>query len=346
MEPRSLLEVLSWMPDPRSRHGRVYPLSAVLGLVTLALLMGRTSLAGVARFGRQYGLPLAHALGFRSGNTPTVSTLSRTLRRFDPGQLERLLAQWVRGRIGEQAFESISVDGKTLRGSRHGDIPGHHLVAAYAPAASAVLAQLRVDAKTNEHKAALELLGILPVKGKVVVADAMFCQRDLAERIVAFEGDYVLLVKDNQPGLQADIQASFGFETAARAIAAATSPEVLGSSAPPDRVAHSVDKGHGRLERRTLRTTRSLTLSQLWRGLKQGFELTRERTIRGVKTVEVVYGITSLSGDRADASTLLKLVRGHWQIENELHYVRDVTLREDACRVRCGNAPPGSRRVA
>lgn len=93
------------------------------------------------------------------------------------------------------------------------------------------------------------------------------------------------------------------------------------------------------MERRTLRTTRSLTLSQLWRGLKQGFELTRERTIRGVKTVEVVYGITSLSGDRADASTLLKLVRGHWQIENELHYVRDVTLREDACRVRCGNAP-------
>jgi predicted transposase YbfD/YdcC len=100
-----------------------------------------------------------------------------------------------------------------------------------------------------------------------------------------------------------------------------------------------VEKGHGRIERRTLRTTTILTRSHLWAGMKQGFAVTRERTIRGVKTTEVVYGITSLSGDRANAAALLKLVRDHWKIENELHYVRDVTLREDACRVRSGNAP-------
>jgi hypothetical protein len=100
-----------------------------------------------------------------------------------------------------------------------------------------------------------------------------------------------------------------------------------------------VDKGHGRIERRTLRTTRLLTLGHLWAGMTQGFELTRERTVRGTKTVEVVYGVTSLSPDRADATTLLKLVRDHWTIENELHHVRDVTLREDACRVRSGSAP-------
>lgn len=116
-------------------------------------------------------------------------------------------------------------------------------------------------------------------------------------------------------------------------------PEDASEPVAADRVAHSVDKGHGRLERRTLRVTPILTVSQLWKGLKQGFELTRERTIRGVKTVEVVYGITSLPAERAGASTLLKLVRDHWRIENELHYVRDVTLREDACRVRSGNAP-------
>ena len=104
-------------------------------------------------------------------------------------------------------------------------------------------------------------------------------------------------------------------------------------------MAHSVEKGHGRIERRTLRTTTILTRSHLWAGMKQGFEVTRERTIRGVKTTEVVYGITSLSGDRANAAALLKLVRDHWTIENQLHYVRDVTLREDACRVRSGNAP-------
>jgi len=224
MNPVTLYDALATLPDPRSRHGRVHPLPAVLGLVALAMLMGRKSLIGIARFGRQYGAPLAQALGFRRGKTPAVSTLSRTLRRFDAEQLEATLSRWIRGRVDPAAFEQISIDGKTLRGSRDGDVPGHHLVAAYAPAVEAVLAQVRVDAKTNEHKAALELLGILPLAGKVVVGDAMFCQRDVAERVVDSGGDYVLTVKDNQPGLAADIQAGFAFEDAARSLAAATSP--------------------------------------------------------------------------------------------------------------------------
>jgi hypothetical protein len=104
-------------------------------------------------------------------------------------------------------------------------------------------------------------------------------------------------------------------------------------------VASTVEKGHGRLERRTLRTTSALTLHGKWKGLEQGFELRRERTVRGETTVEVVYGITSLDEGRAGAAELLALVRDHWRIENCLHYVRDVALREDACRVRSGNAP-------
>ena len=104
-------------------------------------------------------------------------------------------------------------------------------------------------------------------------------------------------------------------------------------------MATSVYKGNERTEKRTLRTTSILTLGQKWKGLKQGFELTRERTIRGQKTVEVVYGITSLSPERANAATLLSYIRDHWRIENQLHYVRDVTLGEDACRVRSGSAP-------
>ena len=224
MTPCTLFEALATIPDPRSRHGRIHPLPAVMGLVVLALLVGRKSLAGIARFGRQHGAPLAHALGFRRGKTPSVSTLSRTLRRFDTAHLEDALARWVRGRVDAQTFAHISLDGKTLRGSRDGEVPGQHLVAAYAPAVQAVLAQIRVDAKTNEHKAALELLGILPVAGKVVVGDAIFCQRDLAERVVGAGGDYILVAKDNQPGLVTDIEAGFTFEAAARSIAAATSP--------------------------------------------------------------------------------------------------------------------------
>jgi hypothetical protein len=223
MAALSLVDVLAEVPDPRSLHGRVHPLPAVLGLVTLALLMGRKSLAGIARLGRQFGPPLAHALGFRRGKTPSVSTLSRTLRVLDATAVEAALARWVRARI-DPGVELVCLDGKTLKGSRDGEIPGQHLVAAYAPAARAVLAQIKVDAKTNEHKAALQLLGVLPLKNKVVLGDAMFCQRDLAEQVVAAQGDYVLIVKDNQPGLEADIQAGLGFEQAARSVAAATSP--------------------------------------------------------------------------------------------------------------------------
>jgi predicted transposase YbfD/YdcC len=104
-------------------------------------------------------------------------------------------------------------------------------------------------------------------------------------------------------------------------------------------VVTTVDKGHGRLERRTLRTTAVLTLRQRWPGLAQGFEVTRERTGQGKKAVEVVYGITSLQEGVADARRLAGLVRAHWRVENCLHYVRDVTLGEDACRVRKGSAP-------
>jgi hypothetical protein len=104
-------------------------------------------------------------------------------------------------------------------------------------------------------------------------------------------------------------------------------------------VATTTDKGHGRLEKRTLWTTTILTKRQDWAGLKQGFALVRERTEKGKKTEEKVHGITSLSPERAAAQRLLGLTRGHWGIENELHYRRDVTLGEDASRVRKGGAP-------
>jgi hypothetical protein len=220
----TLFEALATLPDPRSFHGRIHPLTAVMGLVTLAMLMGRKSLNAIHRFGRQHGTTLAHALGFHRGKTPTLSTLSRTLRRLDAEQLEAILSNWIRGRIDPSQFEQISLDGKTLRGSRDGEVPGQHLVAAYAPQVQAVLAQIRVDCKTNEHKAALQLLGILPLKNKIVIGDAMFCQRDLAEQVIDAGGDYILMVKGNQSGLETDIKAGFAFETAARQIAAATSP--------------------------------------------------------------------------------------------------------------------------
>jgi hypothetical protein len=138
---------------------------------------------------------------------------------------EAALSRWIASRLADGDARVIAIDGKTARGSRDGEAaPGHHLVAAYAPEVRAVLAQVRVDAKTNEHKAALELLGILPVKGRVITGDAAFCQRDVAEAIIDAGGDYVLWVKKNQPGLEVDVGAGLAFEAEKRRQAAAFPP--------------------------------------------------------------------------------------------------------------------------
>src|SRR5262249_10143325 len=137
----------------------------------------------------------------------------------------------------------IALDGKTVRGSKDGEAPGQHLVAAYAADAQAVLAQVRVDAKTNEHKAALQLLGILPLRGRIVTGDALFCQRDLCAKVVAGGGDYVLAVKDNQPSLADDIAAGLAYQEQARRLTAAFSPRRAAAGRAGDAVGQPQRQG-------------------------------------------------------------------------------------------------------
>jgi len=222
--PLSLLDVLANIPDPRHRRGIRHPLPAILGLAVVAMLTGCKSYQAIAQFGRDKGFALAQVLGFRRGKTPTKATYSVLFRRLDVIAFEAALARWIATRLSDEEMAVIALDGKTLRGSRDGVVPGHHLVAAYAVAAAAVLAQVRVDAKTNEHKAALQLLGILPVQGRIVTGDAMFCQRDLCQAIIDGGGDYVFTVKDNQPSLAIDIQAGLSWEDQQRQRAAIFSP--------------------------------------------------------------------------------------------------------------------------
>lgn len=222
--PLSLLEVLAQLPDPRSRHGRRHPLSAILSLAVLAMLSGANSYQAIAQFGRDHGTALAHALGFRRGKTPTKSTFSILFRILDVQAFENALSRWVASRLPQAVPLAIHLDGKTVRGSRDGDLPGQHLVAAYCSEAQAVLAQVRVAAKTNEHKAALQLLGILPLKGNLFTGDALFCQRDLCAAILQGGGDYLFAVKDNQPSLRIDIAAGLSYQEPARRSAVAFSP--------------------------------------------------------------------------------------------------------------------------
>lgn len=220
----SLLELLEGIHDPRGAKGKRHPLSALLALAVVAMLAGMTSYEAIAQYGKERGREFLYLLGFTRGRGLCKATYSRIFRRIDVAEFEACVSRWIQERLRTGDADHIAIDGKTARGSRDGDTPAVHLVAAYAPDAHATLAQLRVDAKTNEHKAALELLGVLPIRGKVITGDAMFTHRDVCAKLIKGGGDYILPVKENQPTLLANIAAAF------------TEPEA-GLSPPPVRTA-------------------------------------------------------------------------------------------------------------
>lgn len=210
MSPTTCLyDYFASIPDPRSPLGRRHPLPAVLTLVAVATLCGARSLEAIAQFARDRDDEFAFLLGFTRADTPCKASLSNLLRRLDVERFEDALSRWIADGLGDRPPGQIAIDGKTLRGSADGSTLAVHLLAAYAAENEAVLAQLRVDRKTNEHKAALELLRILPLEGTVVTADAMFTHRDFAQAVLDGGGDYILPVKDNQPTLLADVTLAF-----------------------------------------------------------------------------------------------------------------------------------------
>ena len=179
---QSLLEILDGIYDPRGARGKRHPLSALLALAVVAMLAGMTSYEAIVQYGKERGREFLYLLGFTRGRGLCKATYSRVFRRIDVAEFEAASSRWIQGHLRTGDAAHIAIDGKTARGSRDGDTPAVHLVAAYAPDAHATVAQLRVDAKTNEHKAALEMLGILPIRGKIVTGDAMFTQRDVCAR--------------------------------------------------------------------------------------------------------------------------------------------------------------------
>lgn len=205
----SLFDCFSSVPDPRAASGKRHPLEAILTLCSVAMLCGCRSLFAIAQFGRDRGKHFAAALGFTRAETPCCTTLHNLFIGLDKAAFEDAIARWTAAAAEAHGWTTVSLDGKTLRGSTDVQLPAVHLLAAYAHDAGIVLRQLPVDAKTNEHKAALELLDLIPVKGKLITGDAMFCQRDLSRKIRAKQGDYLWPVKDNQPDLKAAIEDAF-----------------------------------------------------------------------------------------------------------------------------------------
>jgi predicted transposase YbfD/YdcC len=329
-QPRPLIEVLAEMPDRRSRRGKRHPLSAILAMACCAMLCGYRSYSALAEWGRNYGTGIAHALGF-THNTPCAATLHTIFRHVDRDALEAKLGAWAESVVvrlpltpsgGEAA---VALDGKTLRGSRKQGAPGVHLLSALSHHVGLTLAQQAVDDKTNEITQVETVLRQLVLKERVFTMDALLTQRHVAQAIVDEGGDYVMTVKENQPQLRADIALVF------------TLPPVGDQQA----TARTVDIGHGRIEQRNITTSEALVGYSDWPGLAQVFELGRHVIMQktGAERVEVVYGVTSLTPERATPVRLLELVRGQWHIENKSHWVRDVTFDEDRSQVRCGNIP-------
>ena len=328
-QPRPLIEVLAEMPDLRSRRGKRHPLSAMLAMACCARLCGYRSYSALAEWGRNYGTGIAQALGF-THNTPCAATLHTIFRQVDRDDLEARLGTWAESVVVSTPAASagegaVALDGKTLRGSQKQGAPGVHLLSALSHHVGLTLTQQAVEAKTNEITQVETVLRQLVLKDRVVTMDALLTQRHVAQAIVDAGGDYVMIVKENQPQLRADIELVF----------------TLPPAGDRQETARTVDIGHGRIEQRNITTSEALVGYSTWPGLAQVFELGRHviRQKTGQERIEVVYGVTSLSSERATPGRVLDLVRGHWSIENKSHWVRDVTFDEDRSQVRCGSIP-------
>jgi len=329
-QPRPLIEVLAEIPDVRSRRGKRHPLSAMLAMACCAMLCGYRSYSAIAEWGRNYGTGIAQALGF-THNTPCAATLHTIFRHVDRDDLEARLGTWAESVVVSTPAASsagevaVALDGKTLRGSKKQGAPGVHLLSALSHHVGLTLTQQAVDAKTNEITQVETVLRQIVLKDRVVTMDALLTQRHVAQTIVDEGGDYVMIVKENQPQLRADIELVF----------------MLPPAGDRQETARTVDIGHGRIEQRNITTSEALVGYSHWPGLAQVFEVGRHVIIQktGQERTEVVYGVTSLNSERATPGRVLDLVRGHWHIENKSHWVRDVTFDEDRSQVRCGSIP-------
>lgn len=207
----SLLELLAQIPDPRGRHGRRHPLPAMLTTIVCAILTGSRGYRAIAHWGRSQNATVWQWLGFHR-KPPCVNSFRNLLLALKPEVLDTVLRQWMATVLqlpASDAIQSVAMDGKTLCNTLATHERNVHLLSLLDQATGGVLSQQAVPPTTNEAKTAVDILKTIILKGRLVTGDAMFCQRELCEQIVDGGGDYLFVVKDNQPELKAAIEADF-----------------------------------------------------------------------------------------------------------------------------------------
>jgi predicted transposase YbfD/YdcC len=319
-------EFLAFVDDPRIERTRKHPLETILVISLLAVICGADGFVAIERFAIAKEQWLSGFLDM-SGGVPSHDTIGRVFAALNPASLAEAFRRWTLSLATTTSEKLIAIDGKTLRRSfkRAGDNAFVHMVSAWSQANRVVLGQVKTEEKSNEITAIPVLLDLIEIKGALVTIDAAGTQTAIAAKIVEKGGDYFLAVKGNQPKLEDAVVEHF-----------------LGTERENTRLGFWESKeakpAHGRQEVR--RAWVSCEVDQIqtaerWESLKTLVRVESTRIMDGHESIENRFYISSRL---LSAKEAIEASRGHWSIENELHWVLDVAFREDECRVRAGNA--------
>lgn len=331
-KPRSLVQYLEEIPDPRVKRRREHKLVDILVIGLCSIITGGEGFNDMALFGKikrnwlKTFLELSHGI-------PSHDTFNRVFSAIDPHCFLDCFVRWVQGICPALAGDVVAIDGKALRRALdEGDsIP--YIVSAWASENGLALGQVKVNDKSNEITAIPELLQVLAFQGCIVTIDAMGCQKDIAAQIIDKKADYVLALKGNHATVHEEIREFFAdaVPPCTGEAAKTVTPQTMASS-------KTLEKDHGRIETRRYWQSTDVDWMQdkkLWKNLRSIGMVESIRRVKGKNSIERRYYLSSLP---LGVAAFAKAVRGHWGVENPLHWSLDVTFREDQSRARSKNA--------
>ena len=323
-----LEEIVRSVQDPRAQDNQKHSLFTLIAIIFCAIVGGANSISAIHRYAAAKKKWLMMWLDLEDG-IPSYDTFWWLLVRLDPSQTEMLFRKWSSTLSKDDLEDLIAIDGKRLKGASNKKNKQDsllHMVSAWSSGRGLVLGQLKTETKSNEITAIPELIKSIDIRGATITIDAMGCQKEIARVIKENGGDYVLMVKDNQPTLHDEIQNYF------------QQAENIGFEGVPHDLFVKEEKGHGRKERREMYVTDDIDwmpMKEEWAGLKSIAMLKSIRTVNGTTSEEKRYYISSLL---SVAERIARATRKHWGIENKVHWVLDVDFQEDLSQISTGHA--------